>query len=73
MSTATLPETGFVRQAQLVGDRKKTITPIIPFSATTLWRMINRKEFPEPVKLSEGVTAWRVEDVRQWLEKFNQS
>jgi predicted DNA-binding transcriptional regulator AlpA len=71
MSTVTLPETGFVRQAQLVGDRKKTITPIIPFSATTLWRKIARNEFPAPVKLSEGITAWRVEDVREWLKKFS--
>ena len=56
---ASLPETGFVRQSKL-----KTI---IPFSATTLWRKVKANEFPAPVKLSAGVTAWRVEEVRAWM------
>jgi len=56
----TLPETGFVRQKQL-------IPAIIPFSATTLWRKVAAKQFPAPIKLSENVTAWRVEDVRKWM------
>lgn len=56
---ASLPATGFVRQSQLKA--------IIPFSATTLWRKVKAKEFPAPVKLSAGVTAWRVEEVRAWM------
>lgn len=59
-NSTTLPETGFVRQSQLKG--------IIPFSATTLWRKVKANEFPQPVKLSAGVTAWRVEEVRAWME-----
>lgn len=58
-SYGVLPATGFVRQSKLV--------TIIPFSATTLWRKVKAKEFPAPVKLSAGVTAWRVEDVRAWM------
>lgn len=40
---------------------------IVPFSEPTLWRLVKKGEFPAPVKLSERVTAWRVEDVRAWM------
>lgn len=62
-----LPETGYVRQSDLVGVPSKSIRGIIPFSPATLWRKVKAHQFPEPVKLSAGVTAWRVEDIRAWL------
>ena len=66
---ATLPPSGFVRQNELVGNAKQGIRGIIPFSPSTLWRKVKGAEFPAPVKLSAGVTAWRVEDVRAWMER----
>lgn len=70
-----LPATGYIRQKQLVGcratDRRPAQGGIIPFSATTLWRKIKAGEFPEPVKLSENVIAWRVEVIRAWMESKN--
>lgn len=60
MGYGALPATGFIRQAQLIPD-------IIPFSAATLWRKVKAAQFPAPVKLSAGVTAWKVEDVRAWI------
>lgn len=57
----TLPASGFIRQAQL-------IPRVVPFSSATLWRHCSRGLFPKPVKLSERVTAWRVGDVREWLD-----
>jgi predicted DNA-binding transcriptional regulator AlpA len=30
--------------------------------------MVNAGKFPAPVKLSERITAWRVEEVREWIE-----
>lgn len=57
-----LPETGYIRQAQLIPD-------VVPFSSATLWRKCQSGDFPKPVKLSERVTAWRVSDVRTWLNK----
>jgi predicted DNA-binding transcriptional regulator AlpA len=47
---------------------KKGEPGIIPFSPATLWRKVAAGEFPAPVKLSAGVTAWRVEEVRAWME-----
>jgi predicted DNA-binding transcriptional regulator AlpA len=63
-----LPVTGYVRQTQLIGDRKKGIAGVVPFSHATLWRKVKSQQFPAPIKLSEGITAWRVEDVRAWIE-----
>lgn len=64
---ATLPATGYVRQSELVGNRKQAIRGVIPFSPTTLWRKVADGSFPAPVKLSARVTAWRVEDVHAWM------
>lgn len=58
------PKTGFVRQAKLIPN-------VIPFSPATLWRKVKDGSFPAPVKLSERVTAWRVEDVREWMQSFS--
>lgn len=55
----TLPAVGFVRQAALL--------PVLGFSATTLWRRVKNQTFPQPIKLSERVTAWRAEDVHAWM------
>jgi len=57
-----LPTTGYVRQAQLVGT-------ILPFSAATLWRLVRAGKFPQPVKLSPRVTAWKAEHIRAWLDE----
>ncbi len=59
-----LPADGYVRQSQL-------IPAIVPFSSPTLWRKVKAGTFPKPVKLSPRITAWRVEDVRAWLENPN--
>ena len=56
-----LPATGYVRQSQL-------IPAIVPFSSATLWRSVKAGTFPAPVKLSDRVTAWRVEDIRVWMK-----
>ncbi len=57
----SLPTSGFIRQSQLIPH-------IIPFSPATLWRKVKTGEFPKPVKLSERITAWDVNSVRDWLE-----
>jgi len=54
-----LPQDGFVRQDVLL--------QFVPFSKSTLWRRVRAGLFPAPLKLSVGITAWRVEDVRHWI------
>lgn len=60
-NTGNIPSTGYVRQSQLIPS-------VLPFSAATLWRKVKDGSFPRPVKLSARITAWRVEDVRDWME-----
>lgn len=56
-----VPLTGYIRQAQLIPS-------ILPFSSPTLWRMVKAGKFPTPVKLSARVTAWKIEEVRAWMQ-----
>ena len=58
--TTTLPETGFLRQPQVLA--------FVPISKSTLWRRVQARTFPEPVKLSGAVTVWRAEDIRRWID-----
>ncbi len=60
-SYGALPATGFVRLADL--------RPILPLSDSTIWRRVRAGTFPAPVKLSERITAWRAEAIRQWLDE----
>ena len=63
-----LPESAFVREAQLIQSPKRPSYPApLPFSAPTLWRMVNAGKFPKPIKLSARITGWRVSEVRAWL------
>jgi predicted DNA-binding transcriptional regulator AlpA len=41
---------------------------LVPFSSSTVWRKVRKGDFPAPIKISAGVTAWRVGDIREWLE-----
>lgn len=34
---------------------------------STLWRWCQEGHFPQPIKLSPGVTVWRVADINRWL------
>jgi len=42
---------------------------VIPYSATTVWRLCRTGKFPRPIKVSPGITAWRVADIRKYLEQ----
>ena len=47
--------------------RQSQVLTFVPISKSTLWRRVQAKTFPAPVKLSLGVTAWRAEDIRGWI------
>lgn len=58
----TLPEIGYVRLSKFVPS-------IIPVSKSTWWAGVRSGRFPKPVKLGPRTTAWRVEDLRAFIEK----
>lgn len=61
LNVVVQPTVGFIRQADLVPG-------LAPFSPATLWRKVKSGEFPQPVKLSARVTAWRLEEVHAWMQ-----
>ena len=67
---AALPETGYVRLPQIIGNPKATppIPAIIPVSKSTWWNGIKEGRFPQSVKLGPRTTVWRVEDIRRLIE-----
>lgn len=63
-----LPNSAFIRESHLVQSPKRPDRAApLPFSAPTLWRKVKNQTFPAPVKLSERITAWRVGEVRAWI------
>ena len=74
MHHISLPETGFLRLPQIVGraaDPKTNtiaIPALFPVSRSTWWAGVRSGRYPQPVKLGERCTAWRVEDIRALIE-----
>ena len=68
--THCLPETGFLRLAQIIGDprAKPPVPPIIPVGKSTWWAGVKSGRYPAAVKISPRCTAWRVEDIRALIE-----
>lgn len=67
---AAIPETGFLRLSQIIGNNKSnpTIPPLIPVSKSTWWEGVKNGRFPKPVKLGPRITAWRIKDIRQLID-----
>lgn len=57
-----LPETGFVRLSDVL--------EFIPVGKSTFWAGVKSGKYPQPVKLSKGVTAWRAEDIRALIGRL---
>lgn len=56
-----LPETGYVRLP--------VVLRLIPVGKSTWWAGIKTGRYPKPVKLAARVTAWRVEDIRAFIDQ----
>lgn len=69
MAASLLPETGFLRLPQIIGNAKSVPpTPaLIPIKKSCWWAGVKSGRFPQPVKLGPRVTVWRVEDIRNLI------
>lgn len=63
-----LRENGLVRLWQIIGDKKRGIPPIIPVSKSTWWAGVKSGRYPQPMKLGERTTVWRVADIISLIE-----
>jgi hypothetical protein len=70
MTNNRIPDFGYVRLKQILGDRKTDppTPPIIPVSRATWYQGIKDGRFPKPIKLGERISVWRVEDIRALVE-----
>jgi len=68
----TIPETGFVRLTQILGDPKAEppIVGVIPVGKTVWWEGVKSGRFPKSVKLSANCTAWRAEDIHALIKRI---
>ena len=48
--------------------RLKDVLKIVPVSASTWWSGVKAGAFPQPVKLSKRVTAWRKSEVNALMK-----
>ncbi len=57
-----LPAQGFIRLAMILS--------LIPISKSAWWEGCRTGRFPAPVKLGPRTTAWRVEDIRDLIDRL---
>jgi prophage regulatory protein len=49
--------------------RKKPLADLLSVSAPTLMRWVRQGRFPEPIRLSDQIVAWRRSDVADWIDE----
>jgi len=48
--------------------RIQTVTELTGLSRATVYRLLERREFPAPFRISERAVAWRASEVQEWIE-----
>lgn len=50
--------------------RLDDVLRIIPVSRSTWWANVKKGIYPQPYKISERATAWKVGDIRKFAEEI---
>lgn len=66
----SLPDAGFCKLWQIVGDKKRNIPAILPVSRSTFLSRVKDGTYPQPIKLGTRSVAWRVQDIRALLAEI---
>ena len=70
----SLPEEGFLRLYQIVGDKKRGIPPILPICRSSFLAGVRAGRYPQPTKaLGKRTTVWSVASIRALIESVNNS
>ena len=59
-----LPETGLVRLSSILAPNGP-----LPISKSTWWAGVKAGRYPRPLKLGARTTVWRVEEIRDLIER----
>ncbi len=67
-----LPETGFLRLSQIIGDCKADppIPPLLPISRSAWYEGVRTGRYPKPIQLGPRTSAYPVEAIRELLGKL---
>jgi len=70
--THQLPEIGFLRLPQIIGNPKAQppIAAIVPISRSTFLSWVKSGKAPQPIKLGARTIAWKTDDIRALVEKL---
>jgi len=52
--------------------RVKTLSQKLDMGVSTIWKKVKNGTFPKPVSLGNRFTAWRSDDIREWLDNLNE-
>lgn len=58
-------QTRIIRISDIASTPSKT--GILPVSPATIWRWVRVGKFPQPFKLSAGVTVWHASEIEQFI------
>jgi predicted DNA-binding transcriptional regulator AlpA len=64
----SLPVAGFLRLSAIIGPQG-----LIPVSKSTWWEGVRTGRYPKPVKLGPRITAWRIEDIKAFIDNADAS
>lgn len=71
----TSPLPPFIRLRDLVNHPARNGRPptkgIVPMAQSAWLRGVARNEYPAPVKLGPGITAWRGQDIQALLDRWS--
>ena len=49
--------------------KEKEVCELRGFSKSTLWRLVGRGDFPNPIRFGSRMTRWNSYDVHMWIDK----
>ena len=49
--------------------RLRDVSSLTTLSGMTIRRLIADQKFPEPIKLTQRTTVWRLADIKDWIDE----
>lgn len=73
VTTNQMPGAGFLRIWQIVGDKKKNITPLIPICRTSFLNGVRSGKYPKGILIGKRTRVWKVEDIEKLIVELGSS
>lgn len=67
---SSLPATGYLRAAHIVGDKRRGIPALLPIARSAFWLRVKNGQFPQGLLIGPRTRVWRVEEVLEALAEM---